>query len=135
MTFFIIKDVDLFPSNKIRLQNTCLYTLQIHIICHTINAIQLLLCNSSYMHMHLYRKKWSWKDHPLALIFQFFNLIILLYKEKEKFKVTKNKFKRKKLKKYFITFTYLLLCCTSVNMWMYRGQRTTCGSEFSPLIM
>lgn len=69
------------------------------------------------IHAHAFiQKRWSWKDHPLALIFQFFNLIILWNKEKETFKVIKNKFKRKKLKKYFITFTYLLLCV--VRVWI-----------------
>lgn len=54
---FIIKDVDLFPSNKIRLQNTHLYTLHICIICDTINAIQLLLCNSNYTCTCIYIEK------------------------------------------------------------------------------
>lgn len=54
---FIIKDVDLFPSNKIRLQNTHLYTLHICIICDTINAIQLLLCNSNYTGPCIYTEK------------------------------------------------------------------------------
>lgn len=54
---FIITDVDLFPSNKSRLQNTYLGTLQASIICDAINAIQFLFHNCDYTCTCIYTEK------------------------------------------------------------------------------
>lgn len=82
--------------------------------------------------MHLYRKIESQGNRPNCCypslgtcpLFDEFSLSIEIKKRRHVKWLKGNNLKRKKLKKYFFTFTYLYLCV----VWEYvfwRGQRTT----------